>query len=374
MKSLLPILNQRRSLITILILASVSFLVSSCSTKKPAVGHEDEIIVFADSAEYYNIESSMLTVFSKVILTPQPENLFNLTRKNLSELGKYKDRKNIIIVAPLNSNSDVSNYINSLLDQKVKDLVNKDSVFVVNKKDLWANGQLVMVLTAPDMEKLNKDILEDSQNLLHYFQKASDDRMLQSLYNERYENKKVEAQLLKKYGWVIYAEIDYFLARSDSANNFVWLRRSPGSEMERWIFVHWIDNASPIYLNRDSVYAIRNRVTKKFYRTDSDSSYVEITNAPGYEMKTNEVNFLKRYALFSQGLWRMSDGSMGGPFVNYTFYDEPTKRLYMLDGSIYAPKFYKKKLIQQVDVLLHSFLAERELSPDKKEDLLEELK
>ena len=131
----------------------------------------------------------------------------------------------------------------------------------------------------------------------------------------------------------------------------------------------------PIYLNRDSVFAIRNRITKKFYRTADDSGYVEITkNYSNYRIKTQEVNFLNRYALWTQGLWNMNIGGMGGPFVNYTFYDEPTKRLYMLDGSIYAPKFYKKKLIQQVDVLLHSFLTERELSPDRKEDLLEELK
>ncbi len=69
----------------------------------------------------------------------------------------------------------------------------------------------------------------------------------------------------------------------------------------------------------------------------------------------------------------MTDGTMGGPFVNYVFYDEPTKRIYMLDASIYAPKFYKKKIIQQVDVLLQSFLTKREVHPDKIEDLMDEL-
>jgi hypothetical protein len=45
----------------------------------------------------------------------------------------------------------------------------------------------------------------------------------------------------------------------------------------------------------------------------------------------------------------------------------------MLDGSIYAPKYYKKRLIQQVDVLLQSFMTKEELSQEKIEELMSEL-
>ena len=64
---------------------------------------------------------------------------------------------------------------------------------------------------------------------------------------------------------------------------------------------------------------------------------------------------------------------MGGPFVNYVFYDEDTQRLYMLDGSVYAPKYYKRNLIQQMDVTLQSFRTEKELTQERKEELLEAL-
>ncbi|MFA3782633.1 DUF4837 family protein [Melioribacteraceae bacterium 4301-Me] len=351
----------------LLIVALTLLLFSACNEKKPAVGSEDDIYVIADSSEYYDLEGSLLTVFSKVIYTPQPEILFNLKRKNLSELDNLKVFKNIIIIAPLNSNSQTSKYINSILDPKVKQLVNEDSVTVINKYNLWADGQLVMFLTAPTLEKLNQSILKQSENLLHYFQKESDDRLFKSLYNPRYEKKDIEAKFLKDYGWMIYVQADYLLALNVPNDHFVWLRRAPGSDMERWIFIYWKDNASPEDLNRDSVYAIRNRLTKKFYRTSDNKSYVEISDD---YITTKEVNFLGRYALMTQGLWRMDDKSMGGPFVNYVFYDTKTKRIYMLDGSIYAPKYYKKSLIQQVDVILRSFMTESELSKDKKQDIL----
>lgn len=356
----------------ITVLTTITFMiVAACGdAKKPAVGQEDEIIVFADSAEFYNLENSLVSVFGKIIYTPQPENLFYLTRKNLSEFEKFKNRKNIIFVAPLNSNTDVAKFINEILNPDVKNLVNADSVSVINKYNLWANNQLVMVITSSGIDKLNGNIIKEHQNLLHYFQKISDERLYQSLYNEKYEQKKIEAQFLKVYEWMIYVQLDYFLSKNDPEGKFVWLRRSPGTDMERWIFVHWIDNASPAMLNKDSVYTLRNKLTEKYFKSMDDSSYVEISD--DYKT-TTEVNFLNRYALFTQGLWKMEDGSMGGPFINYTFYDEPTKRLYMLDGSIYAPKYYKKKLIQQVDVIMQSFLTGREVKPDKRQELMDEL-
>ena len=77
--------------------------------------------------------------------------------------------------------------------------------------------------------------------------------------------------------------------------------------------------------------------------------------------------------MFTQGLWDLNIKGMGGPFVNYVFYDEDTQRLYMLDGSVYAPKYYKRNLIQQMDVTLQSFRTGKELTQERKEELLEAL-
>lgn len=345
-------------------------LLSACGIKKPAVGLEDQIFVVADSTEFEELESVLLQVFGKIIYTPQPEPLFTLKRKSINSLERLKNKKNVIIIAPLNSNSYTSRYLHSILDSTVTQMVMEDSVHVITRYDLWAKNQLVMILTAKDMETLKKKILYDHNNLLMHFQKLSNKRLYSKLYNNVYENKKLEAKLLKEYGWIIFCQIDFRLAMDKPEDNFVWLRRAPGTDMERWVFVHWIDNASPIYLNPDSVAVIRNRVTKKFYRTSDNQSYVEIAD---HYKTTTEVNFKGRYALMTQGLWRMADGSMGGPFVNYILFDEKTKRLYMLDGSIYAPKYEKKSLIQQVDVILQSFMTIDELSEDRIEDLMDEL-
>jgi hypothetical protein len=367
--------TMKRKFTILLTVALLAFAFSGCSTKREAIGKEDEIIVVADSVNYLQLETTLLTVFSRIIYTPQDEILFKLKRIRYDDFEKYKKFKNILVVSPLNTRTNTTKYIKSILDSNVTKLVEEGKEFAFVKKDVWARHQIMVILTAPTIEELNKKILQDNENLLYYFRKASDDRIKAKLFKPEYEKKKIAARLLKEHGWTMYIQPDYWLAKDDSAHNFVWLRRAPNTDMERWIFVKWWNNASPKSLVRDSVTAMRNRVTKNYYVVDTsfitgEKAYVEI--ADDYRV-TKEVNFNGRYAIMTQGLWRMNDKSMGGPFVNYVFYDEPTKRLYMIDGSIFAPKYYKKRLIQEVDILLHTFRTEHEMTKDEIEDLLDEL-
>ena len=255
-----------------------------------------------------------------------------------------------------------------MVDSAIENKIKVEPDFIVYKEDLWAKNQMIVILSAPTTEDLTAKILRNSDNLLYKFQKISDERLFGNLYQPKYEQQDIEGKFLQDYGWVIYVQADYKVAKNVSEDNFVWIRRSPGSDMERWIFIHWLDNATPEYLNEDSIKAIRNRVTKKFYKTTDNLGYVVI--AEDY-FTINEVNFNDKYALFTQGLWDLNIKGMGGPFVNYVFYDEVTQRIYMLDGSVYAPKFYKRNLIQQMDVTLQSFRTEKELSENRRETLLD---
>ncbi|NWG29027.1 MAG: DUF4837 family protein [Ignavibacteriaceae bacterium] len=356
----------------IIYLFIISLFFISCElSQKPAKGFEDEIIVIADSVEYEQILPALQSVFEKEIFTPQPEKLFTLKRMNVSQLENKKRTKNIIIAAPLNSGSNASKYISAIVDSSVERKLASDENFIVYKNDLWAKNQLVAVISASSIELLNNKILNNSDNLLYTFQKKSDERLFNNLYNPTYEKKDIEGKFLKNYGWIIYVQADYVVALDKPEKNFVWLRRSPGSDMERWIFIHWIDNATPDYLNQDSIKVIRDRLTKEFYQTTDDASYVVV--ASDYFV-VNEVNFNGRYALFTQGLWELNIKGMGGPFVNYFFYDEKLQRIYMIDGSVYAPKYYKRNLIQQMDVTLQSFRTKAELSDERIQELLEAIK
>ena len=358
--------------LTILIISVIfsSLLIQSCSTKKKAKGPEDEIFVIADSLEYLQVEDALKKTFNKIIHTPQPEELFNIRRRNVNNLERLKRKKNLIILAPLGSGSYTSKYLESIVDTSVKNFILSDSVFVINKHNLWAENQLVMILSSSNIEKLAQKITENKDDLLYFFSDASNKRLARGLYNSRFEQKDVEAKLLSNYGWMIYVQADFQLAMEKPEDNFVWLRRGVNSEIEKWVFVHWIENASPEFLHVDSIANERNKMTKKYYTTTDNTAFV--VSYDNFKMDS-EVNFNNRYALMTQGLWRFSDESGGGPYISYTFYDEESRRIYMLDASIFAPKYLKKSLLQQLDVLLHSFKTENEVDPLRKEEILEEL-
>ena len=360
----------KKLLIFIFLSVQFLFFVACDSSQKPATGFEDEIYIVADSSEYEEVKLALESAFELVINTPMPEKLFTLKRVSSNQIQKVQKKKNIVIVAPLNSGSYTSEYIKTITDSQIQKRLETENDFILSKYDLWAKNQLVTVLSAANMQELEFKILKNKDNLLYAYQKQSDKRLKESLYAPRYERKAIEGLLLRDHGWVIYVQADYKLAKNDKENNFVWLRRSPGSDMERWIFIHWIDNATPEYLNSDSIKTIRNRITKQFYQVRDDTAYVVIADS---FFTTSEVNFNERYALFTQGLWDLNIKGMGGPFVNYTFYDEKSKRLYMLDGSIFAPKYYKRNLIQQIDVILQSFLTKDELTQDRIDDLIDEI-
>lgn len=361
----------KKLILLIAILFFIILFISCDSSNKPAIGVEDEIFVVADSVEFEELKMALENALEIEINTPLPEKLFNLRRISPNQINQFKNRKNIVIAAPLNSGSYTSEYIESIIDSSVREKLISDKDFILRRYDLWANNQLVTVLTASDLYELEFKILKNKDNILYAYQKISDKRLFESLYNRTYERREIQGKLLRDYGWVIYVQADFQLALNKPEDNFVWLRRSPGSDMERWIFVHWIENASPEYLNIDSIKAIRNRVTEKFYQTSNDSAYVVIAQD---FFTWNEVNFNDRYAIFTQGLWDLNIKGMGGPFVNYTFYDEKSKRIYMLDGSVYAPKYYKRNLIQQVDVMLQSFYTKDELSESRMKELLKAAK
>jgi len=340
----------------------------SCDlSEKPAIGSEDEIYVVADSLEFEKLKGPLKAAFEKLIYTPQPEKLFILQRVPVNELEQYRTKKNIIIIAPLDSKSTASEFVKAVIDSSIERKIRTGEDFAVKKHDLWAKDQLVLILTAPSVQKLQSKIINNKDDLLYSFQKVSDRRLTQNLYSSKYEREEVEGKLLKEYEWVIYVQSDFELSVNDPGAKFVSLNCAPEKDMGKWIFVHWIDNVSPEYLNEDSVRSIRNRLTKTFYKYEDDSSYIAI--AKDYYM-TSEVNFNGRYAILTQGLWEEKPKGMEGPFINYTFYDEKTKRVYMLDGCIYATKYYKRNLIQQVDVLLQSFMTYDEISEEKREELL----
>ncbi|CUS77605.1 protein of unknown function (DUF4837) [Candidatus Kryptonium thompsonii] len=345
----------------------ISLLIISCSTLKPkATGDETEIITYVDSLLYSQIERDLKFVFHRLIYTPQPESLFAIKPEfQIYSIDKLKYRKNLMFVSTLDDKSDIGLYILNMLDPASKELVQKDSAYIFIKNDLWSKGQIVLILIAKDKETLLKHLRKDRNEIYIYFRDEFFRREMNAIISEGHNKKDIEKYLLEKYNWKIFVQHDYYIAKDSAQEKFVWLRRRTPEDMERFIFVHWIDSVYDPYKFFNQVWIAnkRNEITKKFYRTTRDDAWVVIADDPESikYLYFFPVNFNGRYAIRVQGLWRFNDFTGGGPFISYVFYDSTQKRIYFLDGSIFAPRYEKKKLIIQIDAILHTFKTASEI-------------
>ncbi|MEX2117751.1 MAG: DUF4837 family protein [Bacteroidota bacterium] len=349
-------------------LVALSFLFQSCGDiKTKALGDDEEILVFADDDAWQTLEPILKEVLQDTVRTPIPEPWYILRRVPFEEWSQYEKYMNRVVVAPLSGSGSVAGFMRNSLEPAVQQLVNDGREFMFNKYDSRSRGQILMFLTAPDLVTLQAAIENQRSEILYSFEQMSLRREQIALAAERsYQKKDIERSLFRKYGWTMTIQHDYHVAIDSAGGRFFWVRRANPPDLERWIFVHWRPVFDPSILTEAFVLSWRDSVTNVYLRTIDDEAHVQI--AP-YHLQIENVNFLGRFAFETRGNWRFSDKTGGGPFVNYTFYDEKGKRLYMLDGSIFAPRVTKRDLILQVDALLHTFKGAGDLTEEEREEL-----
>ena len=336
----------------------LALLLVSCGleTKDMAMGENDFITIITDSTDFVTRSDVIDNAFARPVFTPQPESWFRYQRFNLGDLLDHKRERNVLIMGTLDAENSLGEYMRSALDSAVQELVRAGEQHVFVKKDLWYRGQTVVHLTGRSMADLENFIASNAYQLAYYFKDAWDARERDHLWTLPREEK-IEERLLEDHDFSMAVIRGWFVGKDSSEIGSVLLRRQAPAETERWLLAHWIETEDTQLLTAEYAYETRNRLTEILYRTYDDSSWVVIDSVN--HLQFDEVNFQGRFAIRMKGLWRMNDYSMGGPFVSYLFYEESQKRLYFLDGSVFAPKYEKKKLIQDVDVMMQTFYPKK---------------
>ncbi len=304
------------------------------------------------------MEGSIRDVFEKVIKTPQPEKLFEVHWVPPEKFKQFATRKNIVIVGLLNSEGEINEKVSNMLSQEVKAKVEDGSAFVFPKENPWADGQLLMVLASTGFAELEEKLQEKKDYLYQLFEKKILDETRSQMFSQL-EQTELSDKLLEDYGWGVRIQHDYFINIERTDERFVMIRRSlPGRE--RWLFVHWIDNGDPTLINENWVLNTRDKLAKKF----SENDLVDRQHT-----MSEEVDFLNRPTLMLEGLWGNDEKVAGGPFRNYTFYDEQSGRIYMIDVSVWFPGGVKEPFLRQLDIMAHTFKTADEVRKETEKEV-----
>lgn len=342
----------------VLVTGLTAVLLAGCTKKPIGAGAETGLFVVSDSENWQAMESTLREVFENVIMTPQPEKVFEVHWVSPENFNQYATRGNIVILGLLDSEGEINTKVSGMLSADVKNKVIDGSAFVFPKENPWADRQLLVVLAGTSADGLRAKMLENREYLYGLFEKKLLEETAEKMFSQL-EQHELEDTLLEKYGWTLRIQHDYILNIDRQQNRFVMLRRSlPGRE--RWLFVHWIERADASMITEEWALQTRDRLTMKFYENDFVDK--ERTHSA-------EIDFLGRSTLLLEGLWANDDKVAGGPFRNYTFYDEATARIYMIDVATWYPAGAKEPFLRQLDIMARTFKTEKEVREEREKEV-----
>lgn len=148
------------------IVFSIIFLFSNCEFKPGANGYLNDILVIADDSDWNMAADEMKMIFERKIKTPQTERLFTVKRPPLEYIDINKKHRNLIIMGTLETAGDVGKLINNMLTDEVRQSIHNGN-YVYVKKDEFARNQTLIVIIAPDIEKLKTKLFEEDQRLFN---------------------------------------------------------------------------------------------------------------------------------------------------------------------------------------------------------------
>lgn len=329
-----------RNLLFILILAST--VACEGDFRERAQGSPREFIVVMDSTMWESATADAIrNTFGKLIYTlPNPESNYDLTFmpiRSRQQLDRIRKNRNVIFAASLDEDTNVGRQIQAFLDDGVEARVRSGESFAFPLEDQWYKDQYVMILTSTSDSLLAEKITNSESALLASVIEKELWRWHYEVYDKK-EQTQFSDTLWQDNGFSVRFQHDY-IKGVDTTDFQTYRRMLPDNERRIWIW--WKDNVNDIsFVDNDWINATRDSLMQQYLKGSRDNMYVSTEYRRPVETTTFQKGRLFGYETL--GTWQMINGAMGGPFVNFTYYDPDTRRLFMVEYNQFAPGVRKK--------------------------------
>lgn len=334
-----------------------------------ASGQEGFVNIVIDSVLWdTDVGDALRDSLGKAIMTlPGIEPAFELVPMQLESqqvLERAQERKNVLIVGAIGDTSSVeSRYVNSFFGDSLRQIVLGGDPLLVERANYWRRRQMVFFLAAATPAELVTSIYESADHMITRFNEATRQRTHIEMFDIG-RQRDLEQTLMDHHGFAVNGQHDYFIAVDTT--QFVWLRRTL-SDTWRSLFVYYDENADPRKLTPEWILGKRDELTNQYIQGTA-GGWIEVDRRR--PMEAAEIEFKDRFAIEMRGLWHMvglESGrkiqfGMGGPFLTYAFYEEESRRLYLIDGMVFAPAYPKREFLRQLEVIAYTFRTRQEVA------------
>ncbi len=355
------------------VLAALAISACESDFRPSAIGSIDEIIVVMDSTKWDGatalaIEETFGAGFETIPggFEPKYDLVFRDFRSN-EQLDRIRELRNIIFATPIDAESNVGSFVRAILSDDVENRVRQGDSFAFPLEDRWARDQWTLILTSTTDEELAEKIRNSERSLVEHLEEREFERRKREVFR-RGEQVAISEDLWENHGWKVRMQHDYVKA-IDSTDAVVFARYLPENNRRMWAW--WKDGVSDIeFLDENWINATRDSLMQIYMQGQRDGSYV--TTDYRRPMQTREIDTGNRLIGFeSMGIWQMVGNFMGGPYVNFTYYDPDTERLFMVEYWQFAPSVTKRRFVRQFQAMGRTFESDSTWTRDRQNAITE---
>lgn len=317
------------------------FIIISCGTKRETIGAADEIMIVVSEEHLSSINDALAEIFTDTMYTPQPEPIYKFINAYPEGFNELKRQSNLVIGSIGNDlNITGTKLVKSLIgDETFSNTINGENQIIFSE-DQFGRGQLFMIISGPSIESIKNELEDKSEFIKSYFDKVFIKKQSKFLLgNDRL--KQLTERFKQDYDWELQIPWGWEVIKDLPDSNFVWL----GRELPyQWFSVHWEEG-----------FLFEKKEEAAIYAKQFPLNYYKTIQFNDYRFETELVLFNNWSTWKTSGIWESLDDAAGGPFLNYTWYDENTNRTYNLNMLVFIPGKDKATFIRQLDIMAHTF-------------------
>jgi len=323
---------KRFALLFIAAASAVAFSACHSSTlgtaKQAAGGAPYELIVIADNAAWQGaVVDTVKSVFSTPVkYVNQVEPMFDVMRIMPSSFTNFlKVHRNVLSIS-INPDKPQSS---------------------AAQKDSYADGQLIVSLTAPSNAAMVSYISENRAELIELFESAERDRAIKQ--NAKYH----EGVLMKKVQEMFGLKLDIprgFTLRGTVGDSLIVMSYEyPLATQGIAIYSYPYSGKSDF--EASALVKRRNEFLRHIPGPSKDSY---MTTAESYEPEVFYKRIDGRFWAEMRGFWDVAGDFMGGPMVSWSTLDTYTDSVVTIDCYVFSPKYNKRNYLRGLEHIIYS--------------------
>lgn len=208
----------------------------------------------------------------------------------------------------------------------------------------WVPGQALVAVTASSTAAAAKVISDYREKIVDYFSTQELKRL--AARATKFSQKNITELISEKFGFEMSIPRGYTVALDTT--DVLWMLYEMPVKYQGIVIYSFSSDSDDINViaQRDSAVGVIEGVNAGSYMTTdktffSSSEVVEIAGTGWIE---------------TRGFWRLENGFMGGPFVNYITYDELSDKYIGVDLFVFAPKVSDKhrNSVRQMESLMNT--------------------